>query len=384
VTGRFSLACVLVGIAAGGCRQTVLLDDLGPDAGQPGTGGKGGTSGTGGGGPLDASADARCFGNQPQPIAAVADQPVVLVALDRSSDMTMVDQSFGSNSPFTEAATDLSAQVGSYAPSGQHLNRRSIAFGYLEFPEGNDCSSPGCCASEASSTNSYQAFADATMTCQSSTSSCGPSTEHPVAAALSRAREYFDFGPGAVETLERYVLLVTDDAPSGSCSSSESDCQYAEDQAYALASTFNVTTIVVHVGSSTNTTCLQDLADIQGAPPSYYGDSSLYYGAPMAGDLQNTLAKVVIPAIAQGACRFTLTSTPSAPSNLAVSLGTMTAMMAIPPDSQKGWTYDADNGTPRLILHGSACSSFLTMSGFGGLTVYDDGCPSGHLGQTPP
>ncbi|HVV49833.1 MAG TPA: hypothetical protein VHO06_09255 [Polyangia bacterium] len=351
-----------------------MLDDLGPDAGRPGTGGASGSGGSGG--PIDASTDARCFGNQPQPIGAVADQPVVLVALDRSAEMTMMGTQFGSNSEFSEAVTDLSAQVGSYAPSGQHLNRRSLVFGYLEFPEGDDCGAAGCCASDGRDTDSYQDFTNATMSCQSSANTCGPSTNHPVAAALSKAQAFFNFGSGAVQTTERYVLLVTDDLPSGGCSLQENDCQLAEDQAYDLAMS-NVTTVVVHVGASTNTGCLQNLADIQGAPPPYYGDSTLYYNAPMADDLQTTIAKYVIPAMAQGACRFTLTNTPSDPSALTVSQG----MTTVPQDPKNGWTYVGDSGTARLILHGTACNNFLG-SQFGGLTV-SGGCVPNHPGQTP-
>ncbi len=84
--------------------------------------------------------------------------------------------------------------------------------------------------------------------------------------------------------------------------------------------------------------------------------------------------------VVNGACRFTLSATPSAPSQLSVSFGQ--GMPPIGPGSTNGWTYDADNyGTPRLILHGSACLTYLD-SQFAP-QVYE-GCVPDHPGQTPP
>jgi hypothetical protein len=377
VTQRISLGCALLAILLAACQQRVVLDDLGPDAGQPGTGGITG-GGKGGVGPSDASADGHCFGNLGPPIVATADRPFVLVALDRSSEMTGTQLVDSDNSEFNDAVTDLSAQVGSYAPSAQHVSRRAIDFAYLEFPEGTDCATPGCCASIGDPADSYQAFVDATMTCDSATNTCGPSTNHPIAAALSSAQDFFNFGAGSGgQAEERYVLLVTDDAPDGNCSGTQNDCQAAQGQVYALSSNLNVTTIVVYVGTAPNSSCFQNLAEVQGGgPPPYYGDSSLYYNPSTADDLQKKIATVIL-AMAQGACRFTLSSVPSEPSDLTVSQGTM----SIPPDSRNGWTYDTQTGGPRLILRGSACSNYL-MSQFGGLQV-SDGCVSNHVAPNP-
>lgn len=381
MTLRLSLGCALLAILLGACQQTLVLDDLSPDAGRTGRGGSNGDgSGRGGNGPSDASADGHCFSNQGPPIVATSHRPVVLVALDRSSEMTGTQFVGSSNSEFNEAVTDISAQVGSYAPSGQHINRRTIDFAYLEFPDGTSCANAGCCASAGDIADSYQAFIDATMTCASPATTCGPSANHPIAAALSNAQDFFYFSAAGTQSVERYVLLVTDDAPDGNCNGSETDCQAATDQVYALSSgSLNVTTVVVYLGPTTNNSCFQNLADIQGGgPPPYYGDTSLYYSAPTADDLQMKIA-TVINAIAQGACRFTLSSTPSAPSDLSVSQGT--TMTSVPPDSKNGWTYDTQSGVPRLILHGAACTNYLSSQS-GSLQVYEN-CVSNHVTPNP-
>ena len=87
VKRAISLGCALLAVALAACQQTLVLDDLPPDAGCPepgGVSGAGGTSGgKGSGGPSDASTDGRCFGDRSS--IATADVPQVIVALDRST-----------------------------------------------------------------------------------------------------------------------------------------------------------------------------------------------------------------------------------------------------------------------------------------------------------
>ena len=373
MTLRLSLGCALLAILLGACQLKLRLDDRSPDAALSGTGGKTGTGGgSGGGRPTDASVDANC--GQAQPIIATGDVPQVVVALDRSSEMVGTQFPGGqNNSQFAAAVSDLSAQVGSYSPSGQHSSRRAISFAYLEFPEtASDCNYPGCCSSAALPTSSYQAFTDATMTCSLLGNACGSSNTHPIAAALSRAQTYFQTSTFSVQSEERYVLLVTDDAPDGNCST-ENDCQFAQDKVYNLANSWDVTTVIIHVGTGTgdSTSCLQNFAATQGAPPPWYAGNSLYYAAPMQQDLQDAIA-TAISAIAAGTCRFTLSTTPGSPSQLTVYQG----MTPVQPDSKNGWTYDAGNGTPRLVLRGNACTGYLN-SQFG-LQVFQ-GCATDHM-----
>ncbi|HEY6477881.1 MAG TPA: hypothetical protein VI456_14995 [Polyangia bacterium] len=369
------LVCALLTGALAACQQTWVLDDLPPDAGRSGSGGTNGDGGGKGGfSPSDASMDGRCFGGQMQPIGATADKPLVLVALDRSSEMTGTELDGSNSSEFNEAVNDLIGQVESYAPSGQHMNRRAIDFAYLGFPQGTTCMTPGCCASTGDLADSYSAFSAATMTCDSPANGCGPSTDHPLAAALASASYFFEFGSGGSPAQERYVLVVTDDAPDGNCSvNMEDDCHAAQDQVVALYGSLNVTTVVVFVGTSPNTSCFPNFVDDQGGgPPPYYGDSNLYYNAQTAQDLQEKIS-TAIQAMAQGACHFSLSSAPSSPNDLNVSQGNT----PIQPDSKNGWTYDNESSGPRLILHGSACTTYLGSNSQFGLQV-SDGCSPNH------
>jgi hypothetical protein len=381
VRRALTLGCAFLVSALAACQQTWKLDDLGPDGSQPGAGGASGSGGgRGGSSPSDASVDGRCFGN-PVPIIATGDRPLVVVALDRSSEMTGTQLSGSNNSQFEEAVNDLIGQVGSYAPSGQHMNRRTIDFAYLGFPQGTNCTS-GCCASTADLADSYSAFSAATSTCNSPSNMCVQSTNHPLSNALMSAATFFEFGSGGSPANERYVLVITDDAPSGNCSSlsMEDDCHAAQDQVVALYEGLSVTTVVVSVGNSQSFQCFQSFTGDQGGgPPPYYGDNNLYYNAQNSQDLYDRIG-TAIQAMAWGACHFSLSSTPSSPSNLAVSQGQGQGATPIPQDSKNGWTYDNESAGPRLILHGNACSNYV-MSDFGNLQVAD--VCSTNRGPTP-
>ena len=366
MTRRMSLACALTALLLGACQQTLVLDDLSPEAGSSGTGGSGV-------GPSDASSDARCFGTQSQMVSFVPETPQVVIALDRSS--TMTETLFGPpDTEFSAAATGLSAEVSSYAPSGQHNGRRAISFAYLDFPDdAKDCSGgPSCCSTDVVSTNSYTAFQDAT-----SAGDGVQSANRPIFAALSRAHDYYDFGPGSMTTGQRYVLLVTDGAPGGCSSGSPpADCQDAVGEITALSDDLDVITVVVEVGSQLSTACLEDLAAAQGTPPPWYIDASLYNDATTPNYLASVLGTVA-NGIAGGACRLTLAYTPSSPDQLSVTYNNG----AVLPAGNNGWTYESDAGTPYVVLHGTACQSFINGQSFD-LQIYD-GCALDHPAQNP-
>ncbi|HXT95728.1 MAG TPA: hypothetical protein VN853_05465 [Polyangia bacterium] len=365
MTGGFKLACALLGIAAAGCQQTWVLDESALDGGRPGTGG---TSGVG---PSDASVDGRCFGN-PMQIMSTGDRPLVVVALDRSSDMASNQLIGSNNSELDEAVNDLLSQVQSYAPSGQHPNRRTLDFAYLGFPQGTTCGTQGCCASAADLEDSYSAFSAAAMICDSPSSTCDQSASHPLSVALQNASAFFEFGAEGSPANERFILVVTDAAPAGNCSiSGEDDCHAAADEVVTLSSS-NITTVVVSIGNAQPISCFQNfIGDQGGAPPPYYNnatnDASLYYSAQNAQDLQDRIG-LAIQAMAWGTCRFSLSSAPSSQNNLAVSQVQGTTMTPIEQDPKSGWTYDSYNN--RLTLHGSACNNYI-MNEFGGLQVFD-------------
>jgi hypothetical protein len=372
VRRAFSLGCALLAGGLAACQQTWKLDNLGADGSAAGAGGKSG-GGKGGSGATDASTDARCFGTQTQ-IFAASDRPLVVVALDRSSEMTGTQLTGSNNSQFSEAVTDLSAQVGSYAPSGQHMSHPPMDFAYLAFPQGTTCMTQGCCAGTADFADSYSAFKAATMSCGSPSNGCGPSTTHPLYQALMNASYFFQYGNGGSQAQERYVLVVTDDVPDGNCSS-ENDCQAAQDMVYELSNSMGITTVVVFVGTSSNS-CFPNFATVQGGPPAYYGDPNLYYTAMNADELQSRIS-TAIQAMASGACHFTLYSTPSSPGNLVVSQGIGTT--PIPQDPKNGWTYEPGGSAgPHLTLHGSACSNYV--QNVGGLQILD-GCGTSRGGN---
>ena len=372
MTRRISLGCALLAILLAACQQTVVLDDLSPDAGHGGTGGTGGK----GVGPVDASSDGRCFGNQPPPtIMFTTDTPQVLVALDRSSamneplDMTNVSQ-------LNAALNALTTLAQTYEPSsGGRKNAATIDFAFLDFPEAPlDCTAAnGCCSGDVTPSSTeqvftYQMFDAAENACNSNSSggapSCIQSKNRPIAAALSKARDYFVSIGAAAHGNERYVLIVTDGDPAGGCSLTANDCMDAL-SAVGNLSDLGVTTEVVAIGDGAPP-CLTELASPAGMAP---------YPAPTTDAVFPTL-QMVIYSIAQTDCRLTLAQAPSS-GELTVQYGGMEEQ----PDGSSNsdsWSYGG-SGT-RIILHGSLCDNFL-KNNFG-LQIYD-GCVPAHFGQNP-
>lgn len=354
MTVRFRLACALVGVILGGCRQTVVLDDLGPDAGRPGTGGSGVAPG-------DASSDGRCFGNPAQPIPYTADVPQMLVALDRSSEM---NQLFDGTQQ-TELSWALSSILSEVEGNNGRNSRRNIAFSFLDFPDiASDCNTTSCCASFWTDdyTNFYQ---QATCSLAGSTM-CLESDNRPTTAALGRAIDFYDSpGSGSQHNDDRYVLLVTDGDPAGPCGA---DCNDAIMKAADLSNNMNVTTEVVVIGS--DATCLHDAANAEGF-------SFLPYSvATTTAELSNTIDQIV-QTVANDGCRLTLTQPTS---------GSLTVVFneeiqqPDPGTSGNGWNYR--NGT--VFLHGDLCQNYLQGNPNSpyGLQIYD-GCVSDRFSQAP-
>jgi hypothetical protein len=375
VTRRISFGCALLAILLGACRQTVVLDDLSPDGGQSGTGGKGV-------GPVDASSDGRCFGNQlPPTLTFTADTPQVLVALDRSTamneplDMTNVSQ-------LNAALNALNSLAQTYEPSsGGRKNAATINLAFLDFPENpTDCvAADGCCSGNVSPLSTdqvftYQMFYAAGNACNGNNGgappSCIQSKNRPIAAALSKALDYFNGIGAAVRNNERYVLLVTDGDPFGGCSMTGNDCGDAV-VAVGDLSDLLVTTEVVAIGDETPPpSCLTDLAGPSGIPP---------YPAQTTDAIFPTLQSV-FENIAQSNCRLTLTETQTSGQLTVVYDG----MEELPDSSDNSdtWSYGGDD--TRIILHGNLCQLFLknNQNSPFGLQIYD-GCVPEHFGQNP-
>jgi hypothetical protein len=363
-----SLGCALLVGSLAACQQTWKLDDLGPDASQPGTGGMGSTGsagGKGGSSPTDASTDGRCSSNG-QTLKYTPDLPQMLVALDRSTAMSA--EFPNTNESHLDAALNaILGEVDAYSGGPNH--RGTIQFSFLDFPDtGSGCdSSSGCCPSDI--TTSYNTFSQSAGACttQPGPTSCLQSSSRPMATALSSAHDYFQFMSGGSHATERYVLLISDGNPQG-CSSDD-PCNDAITKVNDLSG-IDVTTEAVAIGSDAG--CLTVLANTQGLSP------SPYYLATTPADVSNTIAGIALT-VAEGGCRLTL-SMPPASGRLAVYFDNV-AQMQDSGTMGNGWNYD--NST-HVYLHGTLCTSFLQAppnSQFG-LQIYD-GCGPDHLGGNP-
>ncbi len=373
MTLRISLGCTLLAILLGACQQTLRLDDRSPDASVSGTGGR---SGSGGSGPSDAAAgslDARCSGAGLIPFTPDTSQ--ILVALDRSSAMGASFGGMGGESQLQVALDAIQTYVSRY--SGGHNSSPSIQFAFLDFPDpANNCSSTnGCCASAV--TTNYADFEYANTCSGPTQSSCLQSSNRPTAAALEKAYEYY--GPNTTQHgNERYVLLITDDVPGGSCAGN-STCGDAITAVDSLSS-IGVTTEVVAIGQGA--LCLSELATAQAVFP------SPYYVVSTPMDLSNAIEQIT-GVVAQNSCRLTLSSPPTS-GYLTVKFNN-SMQMQDSGTSGNTWNYGGDNNNnnTRVYLHGMLCASFLqsllqgTPSSFPGLQIYDGCPPSGHGGQSP-
>jgi hypothetical protein len=373
VRRRISLGCALLAILLGACQQTLLLDDLSADAGRTGTGGKSGSGGSGGG-PTDASSgDAHCSPS-PTPIPYQPDKPQILVALDRTSAMGASFGGMGGESELQAALDAVQTYVTKY--SGGHNGSALIQFAFLAFPDpSNNCNAnTGCCVTQV--TSSYPDFESAN-TCTGPVQNCLLSSTRPTAAALYAALDYYKTtsGGGSQHTNERFVLLITDDDPHGSCTDGSSSCSDALTAVNGL-SDFGVTTEVIAIGPGA--LCLSQLAAEQTVIPSPYSTAST--PQDLSGQIQ-----AITAAAALNSCRLTLSSPPTS-GRLSVTFNH--AMQ--PQDSGTtgdGWSYSGDYST-RVSLHGSLCNEYLQSllqgipNGSSGLQI-SDGCPSQHPSGNP-
>jgi hypothetical protein len=367
LTGRFSLVCAVIGlasgVAAGGCRQTWVLDDSSPDGGLPGIGG---ASGSGGSGPSDASSDGRCPSGQPAPIQFTPDVPQALVLLDRSS---MMSATFGAGTQLAAALNAIQSIVSTYG--GSHGSRQAIDFSFLDFPDpvASDCNGGnGCCASDPMTI--FSDFENANSCTGAGPNGCFETENRPIANALNQAADYFN---GQHGSSERYVILVTDGDPQGPCASNGTACSDAQGAKSNNLDSIPVTTEVVAIGG--DFPCLREIAASSQVPSPYYNVASQPTDLPY--DLQS-----IAQTISQNGCRLTLTSPTSG--NLKVELD----MVPQQPDmgtTGNGWNDSVDsNGNTRVFLHGSLCQNFLQLTNPSspfGLQIFDESCD--HFGTQP-
>jgi hypothetical protein len=370
VAQQLLVRCTLLAILLGACQQTLVLNDRPGDASLPGTGGKNGT----GGSPNDASSsDAHCSANSPL-LAYAPDKPQILVALDRSSAMAASFGGVGGESQLQAALDAVQTYVTKY--SGGRNGSASIQFAFLAFPDpSNNCNAgTGCCVTQV--TSSYSDF-DRANTCSGPMPNCLLSSTRPTAAALYDALDYYNAtsGGGSQHNNERYVLLITDDAPQGSCTDGSSSCSEALSAVTALGY-IGVTTEVIAIGPGA--VCLNQLAAEQPVIPSPYSS------ALMPQDLSAQI-QAITQAVALNSCRLTLFSPPTS-GHLGVTFNGVIQNQDTG-TSGNGWGWSGDYST-RVFLHGTLCDEYLQSllqglpSGSSGLQIHD-GCLSQHAGGNP-
>ncbi|HVT07958.1 MAG TPA: hypothetical protein VHO67_10900, partial [Polyangia bacterium] len=356
---RRLLALATIAFAAGGCEQTLQLYPSGPDGGVTATGGKGGRGGGGGNVDAGSGSDGHCSGFGPPSVTVTPDFPEIVVALDRSTDMNQPFED--GQSQWQAAAQTLSSYAGSYS-AGNHSSHPPILFSFLDFPDSDSgCSQAGCCSSAATlAKGGFSDFANAAYMCPPSSTSCLVSNNKPIGAALVKAQQ--TLAAATVQSNQRYVLLVTDGQPTGSCAKSFDDCTYADEQASAISNDTGHFPFVIRMGPNASD-CLSGVAGIGNAVPFATGYTTL----------NSALDAVMASTVCSASLSPILSAEEANQLQVTVAFHTMVLQ-----DQQSGWTYDPTNG--RLHLHGTACTTYAQN---GGLQVTS---PCGHSGpgSSPP
>jgi len=329
---------MVAALSLAACRQTVLIDLSGVDAG-----------------PTPDGAPAFCSG---LPTEIIIDAPEVIVALDRSSTM---NNRFGDSTVLGTARDALDVYAFRY--------QKVVDFGYVEFPGGSNFCSGTCCASMPSAPNpNYAKFDMALHLCdQNSFPSCATASyQRPTTPALGACEVVFGSPGGS----SRYVLLITNGMPD--CGGSNgggpnSACSDAQATVTDMAQRFSITTVVVAPGQIDPMTsdCLGEVALNGGARNPPY-----YHPAQSQTDLANTIGDL-IREFATDACRLTLTTTRIQDVD---RVGVTWRDVQIPRDRNSGWEL-VNNYT--IDLHGQWCDH-LIEDGPADLAVFPDCNPIHH------
>jgi hypothetical protein len=324
MNGRHLIACccLVLALALGGCRQTVVFNP--------------------GGTPNDLAK--LCVDGLPANVPYELRSPSVIVALDRSSGM---------NAPLG-SMTAVSASLIALNEAALHY-QTSVRFGFVEFPRVSfGCSdSYGCCAGQVTIPADYESFKFAANFCDSPTSGCIPSETRPTAAALNAClNAYNGIDP---HNRNRYVLLVTNGDPDcaggGFCSSATSAIGNLR-----RAIKEEVKTIVVVPGDVIDDQCLQDMALAGGASPNYHW-------ATTPAMLTDVVVGIV-RSVATEACRLELGD----PIDDFNQVGLFLNNVLVPRGGTDGWV---DRDRFSIELRGAACQALLDdPRGRGSLAVY--------------
>jgi hypothetical protein len=332
---------MVAALSLAACRQTVLIDQSGVEAGTTPDG-----------------APAFCSG---LPADVTINAPEVIVALDRSWAM---NNRFGDSTLLDTARDALDLYASRY--------QKVVDFGYVEFPGGSSfCSAAtGCCASMPSAPNpNYAKFDMALHLCDANSSpSCATSSyQRPTTPALAACEVVF--GSRQPQS-SRYVLLITNGMPDCGGSnggSPNSACFDAQVTVTDMARNYDVITVVVAPGQIDMMTddCLGEVALNGGA-----GSRPYYHPAPTQTDLTSTIGDL-IRGFAKDACYLSLPTTRIQDADQA---GVTWRDIQIPRDRNSGWEL-ISNFT--IALHGQWCDR-LIEDGPADFAVFPDCNPIHH------
>jgi hypothetical protein len=347
---RRAAALVLAASALGaGCRQSVLLDTpTGDDGGAGGSAGFGsifdaglgtGPDRFGGGGMNGGHFDAGHVDGLPfcqfQGIPATPRSPLVIMSVDRSSDM---QSWFGTGTRLDVIQQQVQALVMKY---------RVVKFGYQEFPSPATCASQGCCAGDVvlPNPNPLRAIRQVIHACDGGGPGCNQ-PQRPIGDALAKCFDAYKNIYSIDDPGHRYVLLFTSGDPTCTSdpTSMQTPCGDAAAKVTKLANT-NTNTGVFMVGDAAAASqCLPMVA-------MYGGIESHTVKTP--NDLSSAL-DTVVETIAEEACKIDLRAAPTDPKSVMLLFDGA----PVPMDSLNGWTWDPDT-TVVLTVNGTFCRQLV-------------------------
>jgi hypothetical protein len=224
-----------------------------------------------------------------------------------------------------------------------------IHFGLMLYPSDATCG-PGAVVSPVAANSAAAVVAKV--------NAVDPDGATPTHTTLAAALVYYQ--GVAVNPDGRYVLLATDGLPN--CNGDPNDPSEGPTLAAAAAlSAAGIKVFVIGFGdiAAANPAFLKQLAVAGGT-----GD---FYPANSPQQLQTALDQIA-GTVTQASCSFTLATTPSDPSLIAVTLNGQ--QVPRDPSHQSGWDYDAATNT--VTFYGATCDGI--KSGGGGNVGVDYGC----------
>lgn len=360
-------ALLLAALLPAACMRTVYFDH--PDSTGGANDGTGGTSGGGGNSGIDSgSADVptdtrgmpHCSGGTAlTSLNTKQAMPSIVFALDRSSSMkTGLGGTNGSNQTrFSVTAQAITTTVSNYSTFAQ--------FGYVEFPGTQSDGScpgpaPGCCAGGLAATlpagsngNAANSIANKMGMCEMNPfNNCAQVDVAPTGQALKKSAVVLQ---GA--TAWQYVVLLTDGAPSPSCTIDSSGLPICDQTVKQIGnmsgsqSSTPIFTFVVAVGEIPPDAdeCLSMMASAGGRPAS--ATAPFYFSAPTDTAVRSQIDTIVASTI----CQWDITDNLDSGRPIEVDFNNST--LTQDPTRTNGWDIDRSSG--HITVYGPACTMLL-------------------------